>query len=119
MSSKDYEKNSLSNKFIYLDEIYYKFKEGISLYDTKYYASYNTIYYSGDSFKLWWSSLSNGVCGSKIYIDGKKYGGNGQNSGSIPITKDEQTIKFKAIIDYGVLCGGRANSEEISVKIIK
>lgn len=39
MSSKDYEKNSLSNKFIYLDEIYYKFKEGISLYDTKYYAS--------------------------------------------------------------------------------
>lgn len=39
MSSKDCEKNSLSNKFIYLDEIYYKFKEGIALYDTKYYAS--------------------------------------------------------------------------------
>ena len=39
MSSKDCEKNSLSNKFIYLDEIYYKFKEGISLYATKYYAS--------------------------------------------------------------------------------
>lgn len=39
MSSKDCEKNSLSNKFIYLDEIYYKFKEGISLYDTKYYTS--------------------------------------------------------------------------------
>ena len=39
MSSKNCEKNSLSNKFIYLDEIYYKFKEGISLYDTKYYAS--------------------------------------------------------------------------------
>lgn len=39
MSSKDCEKNSSSNKFIYLDEIYYKFKEGISLYDTKYYAS--------------------------------------------------------------------------------
>ena len=39
MSSKNCEKNSLSNKFIYLDEIYYKFKEGIALYDTKYYAS--------------------------------------------------------------------------------
>lgn len=27
------------NKYIYLDEIYYKFKEGIALYDTKYYSS--------------------------------------------------------------------------------
>lgn len=27
------------SKYIYLDEIYYKFKEGISLYDTKYYTS--------------------------------------------------------------------------------
>ena len=43
MSSKDCEKNSLSNKFIYLDEIYYKFKEGISLYDTKYYTSNKPI----------------------------------------------------------------------------
>lgn len=29
----------MSNKYIYLDEIYYKFKEGIALYDTKYYSS--------------------------------------------------------------------------------
>lgn len=43
MSSKNCEKNSLSNKFIYLDEIYYKFKEGISLYDTKYYTSNKPI----------------------------------------------------------------------------
>ena len=27
------------NKYIYLDEIYYKFKEGIALYGTKYYSS--------------------------------------------------------------------------------
>lgn len=27
------------SKYVYLDEIYYKFKEGISLYDTKYYTS--------------------------------------------------------------------------------
>ena len=31
------------NKYIYLDEIYYKFKEGISLYDTKYYTSNKPI----------------------------------------------------------------------------
>ena len=33
----------MSNKFVYLDEIYYKFKEGICLYDTKYYSSNKPI----------------------------------------------------------------------------
>lgn len=33
----------MSNKYIYLDEIYYKFKEGIALYDTKYYSSNKPI----------------------------------------------------------------------------
>lgn len=31
------------NKYIYLDEIYYKFTEGIALYDTKYYSSNKPI----------------------------------------------------------------------------